>query len=177
MSETEQELAGLAEQAAGVVTASRNKVGIRQAVQLVGFTKEEAGVMKWHQRVRRRSQKVELVEKENSTPPSRAEAAGNMSTASDLTSSTQMRRAHRLVIAAEDGSTGESDTVPAMPSPETRGCPSTPLAKDKAKAVVNGNKTRHSTSGSSRESCDSRSKIHRGHCERNKQAVRQQFKL
>lgn len=63
------ELAELVVQAAGVVSASRNKVGISKAMELVGFKEKERKLMKWHQQVRRLSLKVAVVEATATTPP------------------------------------------------------------------------------------------------------------
>lgn len=88
----EEELQGLSEQAAGIVAASQSKVGIRQAMNLVGFTREEVQVMKWYQKVRRRSKVLAVVEnKKAGTPPGAVEADGNMTATSDLTNSTKKR--------------------------------------------------------------------------------------
>jgi hypothetical protein len=93
MSGRDLELAPLVEQAAGIVTASQSKVGIRKAMELVGFSAEELLTMKWYQQVRRRSMKLVVVEKErNNTPPSAVEAASKASATSDLTNSTNARK-------------------------------------------------------------------------------------
>ena len=63
MSGREEELLLLVEKAAGIVSGSQNTVGIRKAMSLVGFTTEEAAIMKWYQKVRRRAAKLEVVEK------------------------------------------------------------------------------------------------------------------
>ena len=61
--------------AAGVVTGSRNIIGIRKAMEYVGFSEEQRKSMKLYQRVRRKAQKLTVVEvnKKQTTPPSGAE--------------------------------------------------------------------------------------------------------
>lgn len=81
----------LVAQAAGVVSASKNKVGIAKAMGLVGFTAEEIKVMKWCQQVRRLSKKVVMKEtRAEGTPvvpmPQIVAAEAEASSVSSLTS-------------------------------------------------------------------------------------------
>jgi hypothetical protein len=93
MSESDVELKAMVEQAAGVVAASANKVGIKRAMELIGFSEEERGKMTLYQQVRRRSAKLIVVEKNKATPPpSAVNATENASAASDLTGSTHTRK-------------------------------------------------------------------------------------
>ena len=117
MSRTDAELSELVVQAAGVVFASRNKVGISKAMELVGFKAEERKKMKWYQQVRRLSSKVAVVEATATTPPVPvpdivATAAENSnSTASSLTPNSAenpMPTRRRLLV--EEGSTIASMT-------------------------------------------------------------------
>ena len=61
MSASEDKLVAMVQEASGIVVASRKKVGIRQAMGLVGFTLEDQRNMKFYQQVRRGVTKVSVV--------------------------------------------------------------------------------------------------------------------
>ena len=86
MSRTDAELSELVVQAAGVVSASKNKVGISKAMELVGFKSEERKKMKWYQQVRRLSSKVAVVEATATPPP--VSVPHNVATAAENSNST-----------------------------------------------------------------------------------------
>jgi hypothetical protein len=147
MSGRDLELAPLVEQAAGIVTASQSKVGIRKAMELVGFSAEELLTMKWYQQVRRRSMKLVVVEKErNNTPPSAVEAASKASATSDLTNSTNARKKKPATASAsraineDDDDSSDAESISSarrrlnVDSPQKKKSPD--------KVAVKGKKTR-----------------------------------
>ncbi len=74
MSDVEEGIKEMVEQAAGIVAARANKVQIKAAMKLVGFSEEERSKFSLYQRVRRRSLRLEVVEKgKSTTPPSAVE--------------------------------------------------------------------------------------------------------
>ena len=73
MSEDNDPLQKKVEMAAGIVVGSQNTVGIAKAMEIEGFSEEECHKMTIYQRVRRRSHKLCIVEKNKITsalPPS-----------------------------------------------------------------------------------------------------------
>jgi len=61
MSQEEERIKKMVQQAAGIVSASEKKVGITKAMELVGFSVEERRKMTMHQQVRRLAMKVSVV--------------------------------------------------------------------------------------------------------------------
>jgi hypothetical protein len=62
MSSQGEKLKALILEAAGIVAASHNKVGVTKAMELVGISAEERKEMKLYQQVRRRALKLNVVE-------------------------------------------------------------------------------------------------------------------
>ena len=62
MSEGKERQQRLVFEAAGVVSASNKKIGITTAMGLVGFTKDEIKNMTLYQQVRRRAEKLTVVD-------------------------------------------------------------------------------------------------------------------
>jgi hypothetical protein len=68
MSRSDAELKELVEAAAGIVAGSLKRVGISQAMDLVGFNVEERRKMTLYQKVRRRALRLTVVDKKSATP-------------------------------------------------------------------------------------------------------------
>lgn len=94
MSEREDAYELMVEQAAGICAGSQNMVGTTQAMELVGFSKEERTVAKLYQRVRRRASKLEVVAKESTEAvvPTAVDVCAVDSSLSSLTSSSRTTR-------------------------------------------------------------------------------------
>jgi hypothetical protein len=122
MSERHDELLELVEQAAGIVAGSQKKVGIAKAMDLVGFSSEERGMMTLYQKVRRRAQKLSVVEITKGTPllPGAVNVAPVASATSSLTSGSQIR-----VEVATSPASDTSSTVSDTDSPARRRLPMT----------------------------------------------------
>ena len=73
--------------AAGIVAGSQKVVGVAKAMELVGFSVEEIKSMKLYQQVRRKAQKLCVVEKVTPPPPA-VDVPHEESLASSLTGST-----------------------------------------------------------------------------------------
>lgn len=120
MSDVGVAMKAMVEQAAGIVTASANKVPIKEAMRLVGFSEEERSKFSLYQKVRRRSLRLEVVEKgKTSTPPSAVDARENVSATSDLTNSTSQKRKASPGETKEDSDSDSSEdeaTTPATPA-------------------------------------------------------------
>jgi len=80
MSQGEERIKKMVQQAAGIVSASEKKVGISKAMELVGFSEEERRQMTLYQQVRRLAMKVSLV-----VVPLRAAAVNASDDVSSLT--------------------------------------------------------------------------------------------
>ena len=94
MSDIDEAINAMVEQAAGIITASANKVPLKEAMRLVGFSEEERARFHLQQKVRRRSLCLVVMEKgkTSTTPQSAVNAIGNASATSDLTNSTSQKR-------------------------------------------------------------------------------------
>ena len=162
MSEDLQKQKMLIEEAAGIVAASHNKVGITQAMGLVGFSEDDRKKMNLYQKVRRRAQKLSVVEKKNkeATPPSQVDVglSSQVSTLSSdetsnrrrrvrLSADRQERRVRRRILNAEEGnitnspdSTGISSVDDILTSTGTTGkCSSEKKSRRSPKEVQRAN--------------------------------------
>ena len=70
MSRSEAALQELVVAASGIVAGSMKMVGITKAMELVGFTAEERKRMTLYQKVRRRAQRLSVVDLSKSMPAS-----------------------------------------------------------------------------------------------------------
>ena len=97
MSSEDDTIAGMVEEAAGIVKASNNKVGIAKAMELVGFDGDAKKKMSLYQRMRRRAQHLAVVELgKHGTPPAAVVAMEASSQVSTLSSEDNVdQRAHR----------------------------------------------------------------------------------
>lgn len=89
--------------AAGIVAGSQKMVGVSKAMELVGFTPEEIKLQRLYQQVRRRAEKLCVVEKTPTPPP----VAVNVPPlpdedcdASSLTSNSPLTRSEATILAA-----------------------------------------------------------------------------
>jgi hypothetical protein len=121
MSGREDELAVFVEEAAGIIYCSNNKVGIAQAMNLVGFTREEVTNMKWYQKVRRLS--IKKFDAKATPPMPEVTVAVNAlpSEASSLTASDS--RSRRTIVSERDtrtstSTTGERESVVSWETPQ-----------------------------------------------------------
>ena len=90
MSEGENNTDERVKQAAGIVAASQNKVGISKAMELVGFSQTQRRQMKLYQQVRRKAKTLLVVDKGEAPPlPVAVEAQAPSSEISSLTSGTR----------------------------------------------------------------------------------------
>ena len=133
MSTVDDALKTLVAEAAGIVAASHKKVGIRQAMALVGFSEEERQKGAIYQRVRRKAMTLEVVEQ--GTPPTNevavdatasqvsalsSDEAGNRRSRSAV-STGSIRRVRRRIM-NEDGE--EPNTSPATTNCSSNQAPS-----------------------------------------------------
>ena len=90
--EEDEALKKLVSAAAGVVTGSQNIIGVRKAMQYVGFSEEQCKSMRLYQQVRRKAQKLAVVdlEKKQTSPPAEEVNVGRpASSTSSLTIDSQ----------------------------------------------------------------------------------------
>ena len=111
MSEEDVELQKRVKQASGIVAAAEGKVKIIDAMRLVGFSTPERKNMRVYQQVRRRSQRVEVVELKKQAPAAELEVPTVQPPSSDLSTLTASRN-------SRNASTSETPTSPDMASAE-----------------------------------------------------------
>jgi hypothetical protein len=68
MSDNEERLKRLVKEASGILAAANGKVRVTQAMKLVGFTTPERTNMKWYQQVRRKQDKLVIVDVDTNKP-------------------------------------------------------------------------------------------------------------
>lgn len=127
MDEREVKLAAMVKEASGIVAASCKKVGIRQAMGLVGFTEEEQRNMKIYQQVRRRAMITSVGIQALRTPP----VVLNVGRATETDSQVS-------ALSSDERNPEARSRLLTTPSPPTDGTPTTlsPLSgKPKAAKV------------------------------------------
>lgn len=90
-SEEDLELAKKVEIAAGIIVGSQNSIGVSRAMEIAGFTSDDKKNITTYQKVRRRAQKLCIVEKKKGTPAAVNVdvGSGGVTTMSSLTTSSR----------------------------------------------------------------------------------------
>ena len=132
MSEREALLAEMVREASGIVAATKQKVGIRKAMDLVGFSVEEQKNMKLYQQVRRSALKVTFVYGlPTKTPPAAEVHVRTSDSQVSALSSDERNVVARNVVA----NVVARRILENTPSPPKNGNSSTASSSSKKKAV------------------------------------------